>query len=209
MTRGHYPKRDLMREQLAHLAAKIMAESGVIDYAAAKHKAARQLGCSDTQHLPGNDEIDLALNSYRSLYQHDAHPAILASLRSEALKTMLMLSEFKPYLTGSVLNGKAGQHSDINLILYSDDAKAVLLHLLKLKVNFLDGEWWIKIKGREEIVPSYTLIGQSDIQTHIVVLPENTRNSGSRHPETHADIETVKALLQVNNKQATPPLSTT
>ena len=194
MTRAHHPKRDLMREQLAHLAAKIMAESGVTDHAAAKHKAARQLGSSDTQHLPGNDEIDLALNSYRSLYQHDVHPAILSSLRAEALQTMLMLSEFKPYLSGSVLRGNAGPHSDINLVLYSDDAKAVLLHLLKHKVDFADGEWRIRIKGREEIVPSYTLSSQSDIQTHIVVLPENMRNSGSRHPETHADIDAVKAL---------------
>ena len=200
MTRGHHSKRDLMRDQLAHLAAKIMAESGVTDHAAAKHKAARQLGSSDNQHLPGNDEIDLALKSYRLLYQHDIHPATLSSLRTEALQTMLMLSEFKPYLTGSVLSGSAGQHSDINLILYSDDTKAVLLHLLKHKVDFVDGEWRIKIKGREEIAPSYALIGQSGIQTHIVVLPENMRNSGSRHPETHANIETVEALLQESNK---------
>ncbi len=200
MTREHHPKRNLMRERLAHLAAKIMAESGVTDHAAAKHKAARQLGCSDTQNLPGNDEIDSALKSYRSLYQHDVHPTILATLRAEALQTMLMLAEFKPYLTGSVLNGNAGQHSDINLTLFSDDAKAVLLHLLKHKVDFSDGEWRIKIKGRVEVVPSYTLTSQSDIQTHIVVLPENTRNSGSRHPETHADIEAVKALLQIDRK---------
>ncbi|MDX8386840.1 MAG: hypothetical protein R8M11_10060 [Gallionella sp.] len=200
MTRGRHPKRDLLRDQLAHLAAKIMAESGITDHAAAKHKAVRQLGSSDTQHLPGNDEIDLALHSYRLLYQHDFHPAILSSLRTEALEAMLMLSEFKPYLTGSVFSGSAGQHSDVNLILYSDDAKAVLLHRLKHKVDFVDGEWRIRIKGREEIVPSYTLTTQSDIQTHIVVLPENTRNSGRRHPETHADIETVKALLQMGNK---------
>jgi hypothetical protein len=28
-----------------------------------------------------------------------------------------------------------------------------------------------------------------------VVLPENARYSGSRHPETHADIAAVEALL--------------
>jgi len=52
MTREHSPKRDLMREQLAHQAAKLMAEGGITDHASAKRKAARQLGAADTQHLP-------------------------------------------------------------------------------------------------------------------------------------------------------------
>jgi len=37
-------RRDLMREQLAHQAAKLMAEDGITDHAYAKRKAARQLG---------------------------------------------------------------------------------------------------------------------------------------------------------------------
>ena len=35
-------RRDLMREQLAHQAAKLMAEDGITDHAHAKRKAARQ-----------------------------------------------------------------------------------------------------------------------------------------------------------------------
>lgn len=193
--RGH--KRDLMREQIAHLAAKLMAESGITDHALAKRKAAKQLGAADTQHLPGNQEVDDALHSYRALYQRDSHPAALRQLREEALNTMRLLSAFHPYLTGSVLSGTAGRHSDINLILFSDDVKAVLLFLLKHNLEFDDGEWRVKIGGREESVPSYTLTAESGIQTHIVVLPENARHSGSRHPETHADIAAVEALLAI------------
>lgn len=191
--RGH--KRDLMREQIAHLAAKLMAEGGITDHALAKHKAAKQLGAMNTQHLPGNQEVDDALHSYRALYQHDSHPAVLRLLREEALSTMRLLSAFHPYLTGSVLSGTAGRHSDINLMLFSDDMKAVLLFLLKHNLEFDDGEWRVKINGREESVPSYTLTAESGIQTHIVVLPENARHSGSRHPETHGDIAAVEALL--------------
>lgn len=191
--RGH--KRDLMREQIAHLAAKLMAEGGITDHALAKRKAAKQLGAADTQHLPGNQEVDEALHSYRALYQHDSHPAALRQLREEALNAMRLLSAFHPYLTGSVLSGTAGAHSDINLMLFSDDMKAVLLFLLKHNLEFDDGEWRVKINGREESVPSYTLTAESGIQTHIVVLPENARHSGSRHPETHADIAAVEALL--------------
>ncbi len=195
MAREHFPKRDLMRERLAHQAAKILAEGSITDHAKAKRKAAQQLGSTDTRHLPSNEEVDAALNSYRSLYQSESYPKILSELRNEALNIMRLLSEFRPYLTGSVLRGTAGQHSDINLELFSDDSKAVLLHLLKHKIDFDDGEWRMRINGREETVPSYTLIGNSGIHTHVIVLPENARHSGSRHPETHANIATVEAMI--------------
>jgi hypothetical protein len=189
-------RRDLMREQLAHQAAKLMAEDGITDHAFAKRKAARQLGAADTQHLPSNQEVDEALHSYRALYQRDSHPGILYQLREEALTTMRLLAEFHPYLTGSVLSGTAGGQSDINLMLFSDDAKAVLLFLLKHKIDFEDGEWRTRVGGHEETVPSYTLTGESGTQTHIIVLPENARHSGSRHPETHADIAAVARMIE-------------
>lgn len=187
-------KRDLMREQLAHLAAKLIAEDGTTDFAAAKRKAARQLGASDTQHMPSNQQVMDALHSYRALYQHDSHPKMLRQLRDEALCFMHQLAEFNPYLTGSVLNGAAGENSDINLMLFSDDTKAVLLFLLKNKLEFEDGEWKVRLSGHEETVPSYTLTAESGTPVHIVVLPENARYSGTRHPETHADIAAMEIL---------------
>ncbi len=195
MSKPHLQRRDLMREQLAHQAAKLMAEDGITDHAFAKRKAARQLGASDTQHLPSNQEVDDALHSYRALYQQESHPGILYQLRKEALATMRMLEPFHPYLTGSVLSGTAGEQSDINLMLFSDDEKAVLLFLLKHNIEFEDREWIVRIGGHEERVPSYTLAGETGAQIHIIVLPENALHSGSRHPETHADIAAVEALL--------------
>lgn len=195
MSRIPVQRRDLMREQLAQQAAKLMAEAGITDHAFAKRKAARQLGASDTQHLPSNQEIDEALHSYRTLFQQDSHPAILYQLREEAFATMRLLQEFQPYLTGSVLAGTAGEASDINIMLFSDDAKAVLLFLLKHNLPFEDGEWRVRVGGREVNVPSYTLNSESGTQTHIIVLPESARHSGSRHPETHADIAAVEVML--------------
>ena len=195
MGKPNLQRRDLMREQLAHQAAKLMAEDGIIDHALAKRKAARQLGAADTQHLPSNQEVDEALHSYRLLYQHDSHPGILYQLREEALDAMRMFASFRPYLTGSVLSGTAGEQSDINLMLFSDDVKAVLLFLLKHNIEFEDNEWITRIGGHEETVPSYTMTSESGTPIHIIVLPENALHSGSRHPETHADIAAVEALL--------------
>lgn len=195
MRKPPLPHRDLMREQLAHQAAKLMLESGISDFAFAKRKAAKQLGAFETQHLPSNEEIQAALHSYRALFQHNDHSQNLHQLRQEALAAMQQLEPFNPYLTGSVLSGSAGPDSDINLILFSDDSKAVLLFLLKHNLEFAGGEWKLRVGGREETVPSYTLSSEAGTPIHLVVLPENARYSGSRHPETHADIAALEALL--------------
>lgn len=195
MAKAPDQKRDLMREQLAYHAARLMAEGGITDFAFAKRKAARQLGAADTHHLPSNEEVEEALHTYRALYQQNTYPAVLHRLREDALEAMRKLEPFHPYLTGSVLSGTAGGNSDINLILFSDDAKAVLLFLLKHNIAFEDGEWRVRMGGHEESVPSYTIEGASGALIHIIVLPENARHSGARHPDTHADIAALEALL--------------
>ena len=195
MSKEHILRRDLMRERLAYQAARLMAEDGITDYAYAKRKAAKQMGAADTQHLPSNQEVEDALHSYRALYQQGSHPVVLRRLREEALAVMRLLESFHPYLTGSVLSGTAGEQSDINIMLFSDDVKAVLLFLLKQDLDFEDGEWRVRLNGNDELVPSYTLTGELGTQSHLIVLPENARFSGSRHPETHADIAAVEALL--------------
>lgn len=196
---SHEPGRDLMREQLAHQAARLMAENGITDHAFAKRKAAKQLGAPDTQHLPSNQEVDRALRSFRSLFQNEHHPVILSQLRKQALDIMQLLEPFHPYLTGSVLDGSAGEQSDINLIAYSDDAKAVMMFLLKNKMQFESGEWRTQLMGRIQTLPSFTLQSEAEVPVHIAVLPENARHSGSRKPESHADIAAVINLLGESN----------
>lgn len=184
-----------MREQLAHQTARLIAEGGITDFAVAKRKAARQLGAEDTQHLPSNQEIESALQSYRALFQKESHPNVLYQLREEALIAMRFLAEFNPTLTGSVLTGSAGETSDINLILFNDDVKAVLLFLLKHNVEFEDGEWQVRLGGHETTVPSYTIPGEFGTPIHIGVLPENARFNSGRKAEMYADISGVTALL--------------
>lgn len=196
MAKNHSYRRDLMREQLAHHAARLIAEDGITDYAFAKRKAARQMGAVDTRHMPSNDEVDAALHSYRALYQQDSHPDVLRQLREQACNAMRMLAPFHPYLTGSVLSGTAGAQSDINLVIFSDDAKAVMMYLLGRSQPFENGEWRVNLAGRPQIVPSFTLQTDSGIPVHLAVLPDNARHSGSRKAETHADLATVETLLQ-------------
>lgn len=133
------PARNHMRESIAHLAARLMAEDGVEDYAQAKRKAARQVGAPDTRQMPNNDEIAAALKQYRELYQPE-HAAQLRTLRQQALAIMDELAAFNPYLVGSVLTGSAGRYADIHLHLFSDSAKAVEHFLLGRDIRFRGGE---------------------------------------------------------------------
>ena len=195
MSKDRLHRRDLMREQLAHNAARLMAEDGITDYAFAKRKAAKQMGATDTHHLPSNQQVDRALRSFRSLYQSASHPTILRQLREQALAAMRLLEPFHPYLSGSVLNGTAGEQSDINLSIYSDDEKAVMMFLLKHKLPFESGEWRAHLAGRQQTLPSFTLKTESGVPVHIIVLPGSALHSGNRKPETHADAAVLEALL--------------
>src|SRR5258707_12626499 len=126
----HSNRRTDMRARIAAAAARLMAEDGIDDFALAKRKAARQLGASETQSLPRNDEIEAALRAYRALYQAEEHPRLIGELRRIALDAMQALEQFSPYLTGPVLKAIAGPYAEIDLQLFPDSVKEVEIFLL-------------------------------------------------------------------------------
>src|SRR5437667_10508619 len=119
-----------MRARIAAAAARMMAEDGLDDFALAKRKAARQLGAEDTRWLPKNEEIEVELRAYQSLYQGEEQRERIHYLRQRAPEAMRLLEQFRPYLAGAVLEGTAGPYSDIDLQLFTDDRQAVAFSLL-------------------------------------------------------------------------------
>ena len=146
-----------MRSNLAYLAARLMAEDGIQDFGAAKRKAARQAGVPDTRELPDNQQIEAALKAYQSLYQADDQPAILRELRVIAVSAMERFARFNPYLVGSVLTGTAGEHSDINLHLFTESAKEFEIFLLNEKCEFELETRNFKLGERPEPIPVYRI----------------------------------------------------
>jgi len=114
----------------------MMAEDGIEDYALAKRKAARQLGAEDTQALPRNEEVEIELRAYQSLYQGEEQRERIRYLRNHALEAMRLLAQFRPYLSGPVLKGTAGRYGEIDLQLFTDDCKEVELFLLNRGVAY-------------------------------------------------------------------------
>jgi hypothetical protein len=135
--RSHFdPQR--VREEIAIAAARMIAEDG-LDYATAKRKAARQV-MGETRvegtWLPDNDQIEEEIREYQALFQGESQPAVLRHLREIALEWMARLEAFKPFVTGAVLNGTAGEHSDIHLQIFCDNPKDVAIWLLNANVQY-------------------------------------------------------------------------
>jgi len=145
------------RSRIAYLAARLMAEDGIEDYALAKRKAARQAGMPETRELPTNEEVEEAFRTYQQIYHHAEHRNRLRVLREAAVRAMRELARFNPHLTGSVLNGNAGKYADVNLQLFTDNEKAVELYLIDRRIPYTSAQ--SRLYSGEEMctVPVYTL----------------------------------------------------
>ncbi len=124
------------RRSIASLAARMIAEDGIDDYGHAKRKAARSLGMGEEEALPTNDEVETELRMYQALYQEDEQPERLRELRQVALEVMELLAEFRPYLTGAVLDGTAGRYAAVEIDLFADSAKDVEISLLSREIPY-------------------------------------------------------------------------
>jgi hypothetical protein len=149
-----------VRDEIAIAAAKLIAEDG-LDFASAKRKAARHV-MGDArlagEWLPDNEHVEEEVREYQSLFQSDSQPAILRSLRRIALSWMERLAAYQPYLTGAVLNGTAGAHSDIQLQLFADAGKDVAIFLLNAGIEY-------------DVSESRHFAGRDDVETLSFIVP--------------------------------------
>lgn len=132
-----------LRDEIAHAAARLIAEDGM-DYSTAKRKAVRQLLGSGPlprgDYIPDNTQVESAVREYQQLFMGDTQPQRLRELRERAVELMRWLADFDPYLTGAVWNGTAGEHSEIVLQCFTDSAKDVGIFLLNHGIAHEVGE---------------------------------------------------------------------
>jgi hypothetical protein len=126
--------RDDLKTEVAATAARLIAEEGA-DYATAKRKAWELLAGGARAALPDNAQVEAELRRYLVTFVPD-HPQRLGALRARALHWMRRLAQFEPHLVGAVLNGTAGEHSDLHLHLFADSAKDVEMLLLDAGIDF-------------------------------------------------------------------------
>ena len=139
MPRSHAstsPRLQRTRARIAQATARLIAEHGLTDWAAAKRKACRELGLPEEGEWPGNDEVEEALRNYNSLFRSEAQAASLRQQRTHALRWLDRLEAWNPVLTGAVAAGWATPHSELSLELTTDEAKEVELALLNAGIRY-------------------------------------------------------------------------
>ena len=153
------------RQLIANAAARLMAESGLADPTLAKRKAALSLGLPENVALPDNAEVEAELRLYQRLFQDDEHAERIGRLRRLARSVMARLQAFNPYLVGSVLDGSAGRHAEIDIQLFTDSAKDVEIFLLNHSADY---EHSVPRSERAEAV--LTLQGE-EVPVNLVIYP--------------------------------------
>jgi hypothetical protein len=164
-----------VRSTIAAAAARLMAEDGISDYHHAKKKAARQLGLPDNVGFPDNAEVEAELRAYRELYQGDIHPEMLAAMRHSALELMELLTAFNPWLTGSVLDGTAGEHSSIDILLFADSAKEVEIFLLNRGIDVSHAQ------ARNDKVEAVLQVETDTVDANLIVFPPHLERVSLKH----------------------------
>lgn len=182
------------RASIASAAARLIAEDGINDFHQAKRKAVRQLGLPEHTALPDNAEVEAELRTYWTLYQDEEHAALLQSLRQTALELMELLADFRPYLTGSVLDGTAGPHSNIDIQLFADSAKEVEIFLLNQGIDYEHAE------PRNERAEAVLVVETEDADANLIVFPPHLERTAFKYrdgrPRERARMEAVAALLE-------------
>lgn len=173
------------------MAARLIAEHGLSDWAAAKRKACRELGLSDREALPANDEIEQALRDYNSLFQPQAQATTLRAQRAIALEWMERLAPWRPLLVGGVAAGWATAHSDVRLELEAEDPKAVELGLINAGIEYAAAS---PQPGAAPGARLHAGRGANAVRLDIVS-PQQRRNRPRRNEEERLSLSELKSLL--------------
>jgi hypothetical protein len=179
------------RVRIAQAAARLIAEHGLSDWAAAKRKACRELGLSDREALPANEEIEQALRDYNSLFHPQAQAASLRAQRVVALEWMECLSSWRPLLVGGVAAGWATAHSDVRLELEAEDPKAVELGLINAGIEYTAAA---PAGGTAPGTRLNAGRGAAAVRLDIVS-PQQRRNRPRRNDEERLSLSDLRSLL--------------
>ena len=124
-----------LAEQIAVAAAQV--EEG-LEYAAARHKAARQLAGRSLRSgdMPRNEAVEDEVRTYLDTFCADTHPVELRVLRELAVRWMERLAPHRPHLAGAVWRGTATRRTAILLDLYCDDPKSTEIDLINQGIEY-------------------------------------------------------------------------
>lgn len=207
MTRPAVPHRSNLRREIAALAARMIAEDGITDYGFAKRKAARQLGAVNADELPNNAEIEAEVRTHLALFQDEEHLERQHAMRLAAIEVMRELQDFRPYLTGAVLEGTAGRYSEVELDLFPESAKEVEIFFLNHGVAYEHRE---PRRNQPDAPEAILAFDWDDIPVRLRIYPPdverlNRRGGHGARPVERARLAVVETLVGAGPAAAPRP----
>ena len=187
------------RQKIAVEAAKILAEGFVQDYHTAKLKALKHLGVTGSVELPANTEVEAELKLHQSIFKANKHNALMLAMRKQALQAMKMFEEYNPRLTGAVLEGTATRYSPIEIQIFSESPKDMVIKMLDLNVPFDTEDRRVRLtKNDTQMVPVYSF-GMGDYDIEVTVFQPNVLRQSPLSPITGAAMEraSIKKLAKL------------
>ncbi|NMM27066.1 MAG: hypothetical protein HHJ12_07205 [Glaciimonas sp.] len=188
---------ELLRGEIAAAAARMIVQDGA-DYASAKRRAARQILGETKVHgdiLPDNGQIENEVRIYHTLFSGETQPTRLLHLRTLALRLMQDLAQFNPYLSGAVLNGTAGEHSELHLQLFTDNPKDVAVFLLNKNVSFDVSETpRPKHRGSRDPIETLSFLWRHE-GVHLAIYGPDDLRSSNKSKSERANLAALKALI--------------
>jgi hypothetical protein len=182
-----------IKTSIANTAARLMAEDGITDLQLAKRKAVKQLGLPEHTALPDNAEVEAELHTYRSIFPDEEHDERLLALRQTALVILELLTDFRPYLTGSVLDGTANEHSNIDIFIFADSAKEVEIFLLNRKIEF------DHVEPRNDKAEAVLVMETDTADANLVIFPQQLERVSMKYrdgrPRERIRADALRALI--------------
>jgi hypothetical protein len=133
---------------------------------------------------------------YQAAPTHLSNPSdpILRSLRETACEVMQVLDMYRPYLTGSVLDGTANENSSIDLQIFADSAKEVEIFLLDQGIEFEHAT------PRNEKAEAVLLLSTEVADINIIIYPSQLERISFKYrdgrPRARIRLPALKSLLE-------------
>ena len=197
---------EVLREQLAQEAARLIVDHGMHDYGQAKRKAALRFGIREAGALPSNSEIESSVIERQRIFAPEIHEHRLAAMRGLAADIMEYLGDFQPRLVGPVLAGTVTGNSPLELHVFTDSPEAVLAVLETQGISSRDCQRRYRFNGQAmSLVPGFSFTSEGE-RVYVIVFPEKGVRQAplspvDRRPMQRAARRRVLALLEGKMEQ--------
>ena len=185
-------KHGISQQALIEEAARILVDQGLVDYRAAKEKAAARLGLDSQFPLPSNLQVHDAVVAYQRLFGGEAYRQQLLAMRKTAVQAMRLLADFEPRLVGSTVSGAIHHGSHVQLHAFSDNPEALDFLFEDRAIDVEADSRRYRVSGREYREYPLLHFEAGSIGVDVTIFPETALRQPPRSPITGQAMQRLK-----------------